>query len=293
MAEGAARICLTELSSAEGLPNPAPLDTSAAGPGLLRKALVDARSYSRFKHGDAAVARRFAIAMAALAAQRLPSRPVLVTTSAFGHVPPAAYSLLVPFVQQLRALRPDLEVGTFRIRRDGVSNGDYARMPVADRRDAIGAGDLSPERDLAGASVLALDDICVTGNHELAVDRCLAAAGVAEMLHLYVVDATRFAGTPQIESILNEAAIEGPSDLLDIAAGRRFVPNARLCRRVLSLDAEQLSFFVHQADPSLLGWLDAAIGHDRLATVPAYTDRVRRWDLVRAAARPGVDEGVS
>jgi hypothetical protein len=278
MTEQPRRICLTELTSADGLP---------------AAALVDTRGYSRFKHGDAAVARRFAMALAALAAQRLPSRPVLVTTSAFAHVPPAAYSLLAPFVRQLRVLRPDLEVGTFRIRREGVSNGDYARMTVADRRGAIGAADLTPERDLSGAFVLALDDIRVTGNHELAMDRCLVAAGVDEMLHLYVVDAARFAGSPQIESVLNEAAIDGVDDLLDIAASRRSVPNARLCRRVLSLKSPQLEVFVQQANPSLLEWIDVAIRKDELATVRAYTEAVHRWQVVRAVAHPGAREGVS
>lgn len=278
MAEDERRIHLSALSSADGLP---------------AAALVDAHGYSRFKHGDAAVARRFAVALAVLAAQRLPSRPVLVTTSAFAQVPPAAYSLLTPFVQQVRILRPDLEVGVFRIARNGVSNGDYARMTVADRRGAIGAGDLTPERDVEGAFVLALDDIRVTGNHELAMDRCLAAAGVTEVWHLYVVDAQRFAAVPQVESTLNEAAIGSAGDLLDIATSRRFVPNARLCRRVLSLPVDELRYFVDRATPSLLGWLDAAVVHDRLAQVPAYADRVLRWDEVRAEVGADAEAGVS
>lgn len=278
MPEDTHRICLTTLTCADGLPD---------------AALVDAVGYSRFKHGDAAVARRFAVALAVLAAQRLPSRPVLVTTSAFAQVPPAAYSLLAPFVQQLRMLRPDLEVGAFRIARHGVSNGDYSRMTVADRRGAIGAGDLTPERDVEGTFVLALDDIRVTGNHELAMDRCLVAAGVAEVWHLYVVDAQRFAGSPQVESALNEAAIDGADDLLEIAASRRFVPNARLCRRVLSLPVDQLRDFVDRATPSLLGWLDAAVVHDRLEQVPAYAERVLAWDQVRAEAASGAGAGVS
>ncbi|WP_460600588.1 phosphoribosyltransferase family protein [Flexivirga lutea] len=271
------RICLAQLRSERGLPD---------------AALVDARGYSRFKHGDAAAGRRFAVALAALAAQRLGDRPVLVTTSAFDRVPPAAYSLLLPFVQQLRLLRPDLQIGTFRITRRGVSNGDYSQMTAADRRTAIGAGDLSPERDVTGALVLALDDIRVTGNHERAMDRCLLEAGVGDVRHLYVVDAARFADCPQIESVLNEAAVVGAGDLLDIADGRRFVPNARLCRRVLALPEPELRVFVDRAEPALLGWLGAAVAHDGLAQVPAYQDRVRVWDAVTAAAGARSGSGV-
>lgn len=270
------RICLTKLTSERGLPE---------------AALVDAHSYSRFKHGDAAVGRRFAVALAALAARRLDERPVLVTTSAFAQVPPAAYSLLIPFVQHLRLLRPDLRVGTFRITRRGVSNGDYSRMTPGDRRTAIAAGDLTPERDITGAVVLALDDIRVTGNHERAMDRCLVGAGVAEVRHLYVVDAGRFADSPQIESVLNEAATGGAAELLEIAAGRRFVPNARLCRRVLSLPVDELRSFVDHAEPSLVGWLAAAVEHDGLAQVPAYEERVRIWESVLAETDQEVGAG--
>lgn len=270
------RICLTKLASEHGLP---------------KAALVDARSYSRFKHGDAAVARRFAVALAALAARRLDERPVLVTTSAFAQVPPAAYSLLIPFVQHLRLLRPDLQVGTFRIARRGVSNGDYSQMTPVARRASVGASDLTPGRDITGALVLALDDIRVTGNHECATDRCLIEAGAAEVRHLYVVDAARFADRPQIESVLNEAATGGAADLLDIAAGPRFVPNARLCRRVLSLPPDELRAFVERAQPSLLRWLSAAVEHDGLAGVPAYENRVRVWESVLAEADLEADTG--
>ncbi len=268
------RICLTKLTSEHGLPE---------------AALVDATSYSRFKHGDAAAGRRFAVALAALAARRLDERPVLVTTSAFAQVPPAAYSLLIPFVQHLRLLRPDLQVGTVRITRRGVSNGDYSRMTPRDRRASIGASDLAPERDITGAVVLALDDIRVTGNHERAMDRCLTDAGVAEVRHLYVVDAAGFADCPQVESVLNEAATGGAAELLDIAAERRFVPNSRLCRKVLSLPHDELRAFARGADPSLLGWLSAAIEHDRLAQLPAYEKRVRAWELVLVEADQEAD----
>lgn len=272
------RICLTRLASERGLP---------------QAALVDATGYSRFKHGDAAAARRFAVALAALAARRLDERPVLVTTSAFAQVPPAAYSLLIPFVQHLRLLRPDLHVGTFRIIRRGVSNGDYSQMTSEARREAIGASDLTPGRDLTGAVVLALDDIRVTGNHERAMDRCLVEAGAAEVRHLYVVDAAAFADRPQIESVLNEAATGGAAELLDIAAQRRFVPNARLCRRVLLLPHDELREFVERAQPSLLGWLAAAIVHDGLARVPAYENRVRAWEAVLAETDQEADAGTA
>ncbi|NNG38334.1 hypothetical protein HJ588_03470 [Flexivirga sp. ID2601S] len=261
------RIRLTRLTSDAGLPH---------------TGLVDATGYSRFKHGDAAVARRYAMALAALAARRLGDAPVRVTTSAFDRVPPAAHSLLAPFVQQLCTLRPDLTVTAFRVVRRGVSNGDYSRMALADRRSAVGADNLTPERDVRGALVLALDDIRVTGTHELAMDQCLLSAGVAQVRHLYIVDAHRFAGSPRIESVLNEAAIGGPDDLLAIAAGPRFVPNARFCRRVLALPPDQLSAFLRAAAPELRGWLSRAIEFDGLAGVSAYADRVRTWDAALA-----------
>ncbi|WP_265442747.1 phosphoribosyltransferase family protein [Flexivirga meconopsidis] len=272
------RIRLTALKSEAGLPS---------------TGLVDAVGYSRFKHGDAAVGRRYAMALAALAARALDGQPVQVTTSAFDRVPPAAHSLLAPFVQHLRTLRPDLDVTAFRVLRRGVSNGDYSQMTIADRRCAVGPGNLTPERDVRGARVLALDDIRVTGTHELAMDACLLAAGVEQVRHLYIVDAHDFAGSPRIESVLNEAAIDGVDTLLQIAATPRFVPNARFCRRVLALPADQLVVFLRGASPALRGWLCQAIEFDGLAGVPAYAERVRAWEAVVTGAGRRVGAGAS
>lgn len=269
------------------------LTTLQSASGLPPRALVDTQGYSRFKHGDTAVARRFGMALAALAAGQLGEQPVLVTTSAYGKVPPAAHSLLAPFVQHLRFLRPDLSVGTFRIARRGVSNGDYSRMTVADRRESIGARDLTPERDVAGAFVLALDDIRVTGNHERAIDHCLTTAGADAVHHLYVVDAGNFAAMPHIESVLNEAAIGDVDDLLEIVSSHHFAPNARLCRRMLSLPRRQLRTFVRNASPSLLAWLSAAIEHDGLGGLPAYEGSVQLWNELRDGLGPDAATEVS
>lgn len=272
------RIRLTTLRSVEGLPT---------------TGLVDAAGYSRFKHGDAVGGRRYAMALAALAARRIDGIQVRVTTSAYDRVPPAAHSLLAPFVQHLRVLRPEVDVATVRMIRRGVSDGDYARMPLAARRDAVDARNLHLADDVRDSQVLALDDIRVTGTHELAVDACLRAAGVRDVRHLYVVDAHRFAATPSIESTLNEAAIRDAADLIAVTRSARFVPNARFCRRVLTLPADQQALFAELADASLLAWLAAAVEHDGLAGLAAYAEHVARWRRVSAAqvALPGAGVG--
>lgn len=238
--------------------------------GLPATGLVERIGYSRFKHGDAAIGRGYARALAALVAPQLPTGRVLVTTSGFDRVPPAAHSLLAPFVTEVRRRRPDIAVETAKIGRRGVSSDDYARMTSSQRAAELAADRLTAPGGVTGATVLALDDIRVTGTHERAVDRCLIDAGAASVSHLYVVDASTFSDFPQVEAVLNSVAAADACALLSVTRSMRFVPNARLCRQVVRLPAEQLTTFVQGAGERLLAWLDWAIEADGLASLPSY-----------------------
>lgn len=240
---------------------------------------VTARGYSLFKHGDTRYAEAFGSALARHLGSRggLGERPVWVTASGFGAVPPAAHTLVDPFIRQLRDDSPGLgpappAIIPFRVHRRGVSAGDYARMPPGRRRAAMRPGCMSVPGgvDLRGARVLALDDIRVTGNHERAMHACLLAAGADRVEHLYLVDAHRFAGRPQVESRLNHAAVPDLDALLEVVRAPWFRPNTRVCRRVLQLPADRLEHFVGSAPQEVLAWIGWAARADRLDRVAVY-----------------------
>ena len=258
--------------------------TTLTEPALPADGVVTAQGYSLFKHGDSRFARVYGRALGDLwlVASGAGEPAVYVTSSGFGAVAPAAHSLVRPFVQRVGRQLP---VRSFEVRRRGISAGDYAQMTPGARRVAVSsscmqvAGDL----DLRGARVVALDDIRVTGTHEQAMDECLLTAGAATIDHVYVVDAHAFAAEPTVESRLNLAAVPDVDALLEVVDGRSFVPNARVCRRVMQLEAGQLARFVDQAPEAVLAWMLRAVDLDRLERVGPYRAGVIAFRELMAA----------
>ncbi|WP_186525939.1 phosphoribosyltransferase family protein [Leekyejoonella antrihumi] len=259
--------------------------TTLTLPALPADGVVSAHGYSLFKHGDARLARVYGRALGALWLQGVDLREVsslCVTASGFGAVAPAAYSLVRPFAQWVRAAVP---VSTFEVRRRGISAGDYAQMTPGARKVAVSSSCMQVDGglDLRGARVVALDDIRVTGTHEQAMDECLTAAGAAAVDHLYLVDAHAFADEPTVESRLNLAAVPDVDALLRVVERRSFVPNARVCRRVMQLPVTQLERFVAGAPEPVLGWMLRAVELDRLERVGPYRAGVTAFRELTAA----------
>lgn len=235
--------------------------------------VVDLSSYGRFKHGDGAVSHRYGHELGKLAADHLdPSRPVLASTSGYGHVPPAATSLLPGFVESLREAGFDVE--PFRIHRASMTNGDYAKMSLTARKKALSGEALSVDADLVfgDAQVVALDDVRVTGVHEEAVDACLRASGAKDIEHMYVIDAWTARNEPEVESLLNQSGVLSTSALLALAAEDDFIPNARFCKRILTLNESSLREALYKLPAWVLEWMDDAITMDEYAKYPAYAD---------------------
>lgn len=254
-----------------GLPVGGPDSTAAVG----------ATAYSRFKHGSGSAAAYFARKLAMQYAehhQLSGGERLWVTGSGYAQVPPAAAALVGPFVAALSDLAPGVDVRPLRIHRSGRTPGDYAAMSPADRDIALRDDCMFVESDadVRGELVVALDDIRVTGTHERAVNACLSAAGARWIDHLYLVDAAAFAASPQMESVLNLAAVRDVEEVLAIVMADDFVPNARVCRRVLTLPPEQLHTFVGRAPAVVLEWVRWAVQADHLATVEQFADGALR-----------------
>lgn len=250
--------------------------------------VVPAIDYSRFKYGDGVASIAFGRALAdrfhSIVAPRDGER-IFVTSSGYGAVPPAARSLVSPFVARMRRLAPGVELMPLRVHRLGVSPGDYATMDAAARELAVGAKSMhvDPRIDVAGARVIALDDIRVTGTHELAMDGCLNEAGASWIDHLYIVDAHSAAGRPSLESDLNGVAASSVEDLLVIVDSPRFVPNARLAKKITTLGRFDQERFLAAVPPTVVAWILDAVERDGLSHVPAYATGVRRLQLTAEA----------
>lgn len=241
--------------------------------------------YSRFKHGDGRCSAVFGRALAAVLIEQLdPDRPVLVTSSGYDRVPPAAHSLVQPVLTALREAGAAAQ--TLHIHRAGITDGDYATMPLEARQQALSAARLSlrPEQDLTGAQVVALDDVLVTGVHEAAAQQCLERSGARDIIHAYLVDARSSREDPHAEAALNTAGAADVGTLVQIAVSPSFIPNARFCKRILLLPDPIQAQVLEQLPGWVLRWMEQAVAADGYALVPAYAEGARRF-AGRAAAR--------
>lgn len=266
------------------------LHTLTADSGLPSLGLVNAVDYSRFKYGDGLASIAFGRGLADefhRIVQPAAGERIFVTSSGYGAVSPAARSLVPPFVARMRRLAPEVTLEPLRVHRLGISPGDYATMSADERERAVGAKSMhvDPRVDVAGARVIALDDIRVTGTHEVAMDGCLGDAGASWIDHLYIVDAHAAAGRPTLESELNGVSASSVDDLLAIVESPRFVPNARLAKRIATLDADEQRHFLGAVSPEVTAWILDAVDRDKLTQVPAYATGARRLQLAAAGLR--------
>lgn len=233
--------------------------------------------YARFKYGESRHLDRFAQALVRVTTPSLESvsGPLYVTSSGYGFTPPAAAALLDPAIAALR--RAGWDARPFRTHRDSVTPADYATLNSAQRSQALGADQLHPvlpSGTLAGATVLGLDDVVVTGVHERALELALRREGAAAVLHAYLVDATEAACSPQVESWLNGPAGTDPAALLAAAHSDSFTPNSRFLKAVFRLPAPQRSRVFGSLQAPLLEWMMEGARQDRMDLVPDLADGV-------------------
>lgn len=238
--------------------------------------------YSKFKYGDGAAAEKFGQTMASLLLDAHPGLleqdMVYVTSSAYKVAPPAANALLGPFVGRAdsvaRQLGCDTSFEPFKIHRQTLTNGDYATMDEEERRKVMAANELSLPAgiDFAGNTVVALDDICVTGSHEQAVERVLASAELDSLYHSYVLSVDGGTQHPNLEAAINATSINSINDIVSLSQTSEFIPNARLCKHILSQPLSDVATFCQNAPSTVVAQVCEYIKGDELDKMEKYRE---------------------
>jgi hypothetical protein len=144
-----------------------------------------AQEYSRFKYGDASIALRFGKELAdSLLSQYcdIALLPKLnLFSSPFQFIPTATYPLALSFLHSLNAFRSynNLPACKFsRILRHTTYTQDYGQMSAVMRMQLIGA-DLFDFEGIRSEDefLLMVDDILITGSHELVFRKALKSGG--------------------------------------------------------------------------------------------------------------------
>lgn len=241
--------------------------TSREAPGF------DSAGYSRFKFGDGEVARRFGRELArGFAAQRLPQIPetaqLVVLPSPFSFIPTASYWMTQAFTRELnRALveRERTVAQEVKIGRSITYRDDYGNLTFAERIKLIGNDTFRVDTTaLEGKTLIFVDDIRITGSHQLVIERMMERYGLSNpRTFTYYGQLTNPEVHPNIENHLNYYAVKSLGDLLPIVQSAHFRINTRLVKYILNHAPADSQPFLEQQSTAFLDELyDMALGNE-------------------------------
>ncbi|KAE9364110.1 hypothetical protein N431DRAFT_521550, partial [Stipitochalara longipes BDJ] len=228
------------------------------------------QEFSRFKFGDDDVAHRYGAALAAgFIRDRLEAKdiPKLVVAVAYQFVPTAAYAMQRYFLTYLNRWLASIGAEAcqrIQIHRVASYQTDYGKLSAEGRMQMIeGDGFHIDKEMISGKTVLALDDIRITGSHEKRILKMFDKLNIlTKPSFIYFAELVNPEIDPSIENLLNFWAMKTMSDADSLVKSGNFVINTRFIKHVLSFDIEVFSLFLEGQEESFLcSLLDMAIGN--------------------------------
>lgn len=229
--------------------------------------------YSRFKFGDGELARQFGQALAlGFASQRLPHIPadarLVVLPSPYAFIPTASYWMAQAFLRALNRLlveqaRPVAH--EVKISRSITYRDDYGSLTLDERIRLIGNDSFQVDpAALTGKTLLFIDDIRITGSHQLVMERMLQQYNMTNpCIFVYYGQLTNSDVHPSIENYFNYYTVKSLSDLTPIIKSPQFRINTRLVKYILNHRPTEAHPFLAQQPESFLNELyDMAIGNE-------------------------------
>lgn len=247
------------------------------------------RDYSLFKHGDAKATMRLAAALAqylhlhtdVTTCQVAPVFPV-----AYHNVPPAYFYLVSDVVDYLNEIRLGAGLSSarlVRITKSAVTGNHYATSDAQARRAELAAIEFTLAEPVEpGATVVALDDIRITGLAEEFLLACLHEAGVDDE-HIvigYVADVDdELASTPSVESAINRRYVTSVLDMIPSIESGAWVLNVRFLKDVLNSD--EIEAFARAAGDDVVTSMIEASYQCGSAFVKAHAHGIAALERVR------------
>jgi PRTase ComF-like len=264
---------------APAAPGPAPAEPVPTGraPGASGRPPLDLVQFSRFKHGAVAPAWHFAHGLVERLLTEVPDTAfaprLVVTASCYKYVPLASVTLADAVAHLLNARRAAAGVAPVTVTqfyRAQLIEGDYSTMSLDERQRFIEQDVIRVDAAvLAGAAVLVVDDLRITGFHEGRLAAVLDAAGVPEATFGYcaVIDGR---ADPTIERRLNQAAVGDLDALARLIDAGGFRLNSRVCKLILSAPGAELARFLDRLPLPLLDELVAGMECNGYAVMGRY-----------------------
>lgn len=210
--------------------------------------------YSRFKFGDVSIAKKFAQELFnGFIAQHkdlvLAQQDILLLPSPYFSIPTASNFLCAFFKENLnyflfqQGKKACIETKMHRIQ---SYVDDYGSMSFEARKKLISNDTYYIDKQfIEGKFCIFLDDIKITGTHELTIKKILEKYQVkGSFAFLYYAELMNKNIHPNIENHFNHFAIKSVQDIINIVNSSSFKFNTRIVKYILSLIPEDFQLFV-------------------------------------------------
>jgi hypothetical protein len=209
-----------------------------------------ARHYSRFKYGDFTIAEKFGHELVSyFRGEILPmlkSKNITVLSSPYSYLPTASYHLTSCFLAELRELNLGFNISEGKIDRKQTYVQDYGAMSAEERYSLIKNDTYSiPNQPNQNSTLLFLDDISITGTHQLVVEKLLHDLSISnQVIFLYYATLDNKHISPEFESALNCSAIKTTEHLTQLVLNGSFKITTRAVKFLLCRPPEELIKFI-------------------------------------------------
>lgn len=246
--------------------------------------------FSRFKWGDENAAEDLGRALASgFIQERLENKPVPEFTVAVSYerVPTAAYYLRKYFVRQLNQWllsHGHAACEQVQIRRRTSFYHDFGLMSAKERARHMGNDQFEMDTELlVGKTLIILDDIRITGAHEMRLLRMLRDLGITnDTFVVYYAELCNPHIDPTIENRLNFFAVRDLDEMARLAQRSTFAINARFVKHILSQDGGSFVKFMSLQDDKLMNRFARAARENGYWGVEKYVSNLYRLELMTA-----------
>ncbi|EDM38209.1 hypothetical protein PBAL39_01302 [Pedobacter sp. BAL39] len=243
-----------------------------------------ADDYSRFKFGDANVARHFGQALADgfienFLTENMIADQIVVISSPYCFIPTATFAMKDHFVYRLNRWLVDNgghAVQEAKVHRTITYKEDYGELSAEARMMLIGNDSFHIDKDfIAGKTLLFLDDIKITGSHERMILKMVKEYGLKNQIHmLYFAELVNGDIHPNIENHLNYYSVKSIFDLEEVIKSNHFCINTRIVKYILNCDFESFSIFIERQDDAFINQLyDLSLGNS-YHTIESYRENL-------------------
>jgi len=209
--------------------------------------------YSQFKFGSGNIAGLFGKELAEsfidhYSALLLGGNEIVAIPSPYNAIPTASNIMTEYFIKELNAFLFQNEMPSVmlsKIHRYKTYTEDYGNLSFNERINLISTDTYHIDKSfLEGRICLFIDDIKITGGHELIIRNLLTAKNIqANSVFVYFAELINKDIEPAFENYLNYAYVQNMQDVITVVNSPDFIFNTRVIKYVLNSGIEDVNFF--------------------------------------------------